>query len=98
MSRRPVFEDMVRRASSADCLGMDATTAASAACDYLAYTAYSLIGVLWFSMADTAAQSDNTVIATAKQKTRDFYIENYIFHINFLIGVLNFFQNYRYVH
>ena len=43
------------RASSADCLGMDATTAASAACDYLAYTAYSLIGVLWFSMADTAA-------------------------------------------
>ncbi len=63
------------RASSADCLGMDATTAASAACDYLAYTAYSLIGVLWFSMADTAAQSDNKVIATAKQKTRDFYID-----------------------
>ncbi|NDV91543.1 acyl-CoA dehydrogenase [Alteromonas sp. 345S023] len=62
------------RASSADCLGMDATTAAAAACDYLAYTAYSLLGVLWYSMADTAANSDNAVLASSKQKTRDFYI------------------------
>jgi alkylation response protein AidB-like acyl-CoA dehydrogenase len=62
------------RASSADCLGMDATTAASAACDYLAYTAYSLLGVLWYSMADTAANSDNAVLAASKRKTRDFYI------------------------
>ena len=36
------------RASSADCLGMDGTTAAAAAADYLAYSAYSLIGVLWY--------------------------------------------------
>ena len=63
------------RASSADCLGMDATTAASAACDYLAYSAYSLIGVLWYSMADKAQHVGNAVLAASKMKTRDFYME-----------------------
>ncbi|MEC8450311.1 MAG: acyl-CoA dehydrogenase family protein, partial [Pseudomonadota bacterium] len=63
------------RASSADCLGMDATTAAAAACDYLAYSAYSLIGVLWYSMADKAQASGNAVLAASKMKTRDFYME-----------------------
>jgi hypothetical protein len=63
------------RASSADCLGMDATTAAAAACDYLAYSAYSLIGVLWYSMADKAQTSGNAVLAASKMKTRDFYVE-----------------------
>ena len=63
------------RASSADCLGMDATTAASAACDYLAYSAYSLIGVLWYSMADKAQQVGNAVLAASKMKNRDFYME-----------------------
>lgn len=63
------------RASASDCLGMDPTTAASAACDFLNYTAYSLIGVLWYSMADTAARGDNAVLAASKKKTRDFYIE-----------------------
>lgn len=62
------------RAASADCLGMDGTTAAAAACDFLAYTAYSLIGVLWYSMADAAAKGDNAVLASSKQKTRDFYM------------------------
>ena len=63
------------RVSSADCLGMDATTAAAAACDYLAYSAYSLIGVLWYSMADKAQTSGNAVLAASKMKTRDFYVE-----------------------
>ena len=63
------------RASSADCLGMDATPAAAAACDYLAYSAYSLIGVLWYSMADKAQASGNAVLAASKMKTRDFYME-----------------------
>ena len=54
---------------------MDPTTAASAACDYLAYSAYSLLGVLWYSMADAAQNSDNAVLAASKVKTRDFYIE-----------------------
>ena len=60
--------------SSTECLGMDATAAASAACDYLAYSAYSLIGVLWYSMADTAQRSDNAVLAASKAKSRDFFI------------------------
>ena len=63
------------RATSADCLGMDAADVASAACDYLAYTAYSLIGVLWYSQADAATQCDNQVIASAKQKSRNFYLQ-----------------------
>ncbi|WP_334027941.1 MULTISPECIES: acyl-CoA dehydrogenase family protein [Alteromonas] len=63
------------RASSADCLGMDPTTAASAACDFLNYSAYSLIGVLWYSMADKAQRSDNAVLAASKVKTRDFYMQ-----------------------
>ena len=61
------------RATSADCLGMAPEDVASAACDYLAYTAYSLLGVLWYTMADAAKQSDNTTLASAKQKTCDFY-------------------------
>jgi alkylation response protein AidB-like acyl-CoA dehydrogenase len=63
------------RASSADCLGMDPTTAASAACDFLNYSAYSLIGVLWYSMADKAQRGENTVLAASKLKTRDFYMQ-----------------------
>ncbi|MFC3094342.1 acyl-CoA dehydrogenase [Alteromonas sediminis] len=55
-------------------LGKSAEDVASAACDYLAYCAYSLIGVLWYSMADTATRSENTTLASAKGKTRDFYI------------------------
>ena len=63
------------RASSADCLGMDPTTAASAACDFLNYSAYSLIGVLWYSMADKAQRGENAVLAASKLKTRDFYMQ-----------------------
>lgn len=61
--------------TSTACLSMDPTTAAAAANDYLAYTAYSLIGVLWYSMSDSAQRSDNATIASSKQKTRDFFIQ-----------------------
>ncbi|MDB2331080.1 acyl-CoA dehydrogenase family protein [Alteromonas sp.] len=61
--------------SSKACLGMDGTTAASAANDFLAYSAYSLLGVLWYSMADKAESGDNAVLASSKKKTRDFFIE-----------------------
>ena len=47
--------------------------AAGGACDYLAYSGYCLLGVLWYSMADCASQSDNPVLAAGKQKTCDFY-------------------------
>lgn len=63
------------QATSNECLGMDPTTAATAACDYLAYTAYSLVGVLWYSMADSAKQCENTAIASAKEKTKNFYVD-----------------------
>jgi hypothetical protein len=49
--------------------------AAGGACDYLAYSGYCLLGVLWYSMADCAAQGDNPVLAAGKQKTCDFYMQ-----------------------
>ena len=52
-----------------------AVEAAGGACDYLAYSGYCLLGVLWYSMADCAAQSDNPVLAAGKQKTCDFYLQ-----------------------
>ncbi|NMH60391.1 acyl-CoA dehydrogenase family protein [Alteromonas ponticola] len=61
------------KASSAECLGMKAEDVAAAACDYLAFSAYSLIGVLWYSMADTAQRTDNKVLAESKRKTCAFY-------------------------
>ena len=61
------------RAASADCLGMSPEDVAAAACDYLAYTAYSLIGVLWHSMADAAKGGDNATLAKSKAKCSAFY-------------------------
>ncbi|WP_100656181.1 acyl-CoA dehydrogenase family protein [Alteromonas flava] len=48
---------------------------AGGACDYLNYTAYVLLGVLWYSMADAAVKTDNAALAAGKVKTRDFYIK-----------------------
>ncbi|BBO29152.1 acyl-CoA dehydrogenase [Alteromonas sp. I4] len=53
----------------------DAVNAASGACDYLHYTGYALLGVLWYSMADAASRCNNPNIAEGKQKTCKFYIE-----------------------
>ena len=61
------------RAASADCLGMSPEDVAAAACDYLAYTAYSLLGVLWYSMADAAKRGDNATLAESKAKCSAFY-------------------------
>ena len=58
---------------STNCLGMSAPDVAAAACDYLAYTAYSLLSVIWSSMADKAAQGDNQILAGAKQKCAAFF-------------------------
>ncbi|MCP4865055.1 MAG: acyl-CoA dehydrogenase [Alteromonas sp.] len=52
-----------------------AVDAAGSACDYLAYSGYCLLGVLWYSMADCAAQGDNPVLAAGKQKTCNFYMQ-----------------------
>lgn len=48
---------------------------AGGACDYLNYSAYALLGVLWYSMADAAVKTDNAALAAGKVKTRDFYIK-----------------------
>ena len=60
--------------ASTACLDKDPVFVAAAACDYLAYTAYSLTGLCWYSMADKAAQGDNPTFAAAKQKCADFYV------------------------
>ncbi|MBU3021035.1 acyl-CoA dehydrogenase family protein [Aestuariibacter sp. A3R04] len=58
---------------SVQCLGMAPADAAAAACDYLAYTAYSLLSICWYSMADTARRGDNQTLAAAKRKCAEFY-------------------------
>ncbi len=60
--------------ASTACLDKNPVFVAAAACDYLAYTAYSLTGLCWYSMADKAKQADNPTFAAAKQKCADFYI------------------------
>ena len=56
-------------------LEMPPEDVAGAACDYLNYSSYAIIGVLWYSMADAAVRADNAAIAAGKVKTRDFYIK-----------------------
>jgi len=61
-------------ALSESCLDLNAFDAAAVSCDYLAYTGYSLLGVLWYSMSDTASRSENQAFAVSKRKTCEFYI------------------------
>lgn len=56
-------------------IGCDATDLAGAAYDYLNYSAYSVLGVIWLSMADTAQQSDNPKIKAGKANTCAFYMK-----------------------
>ncbi|TPV57863.1 acyl-CoA dehydrogenase [Aestuariibacter sp. GS-14] len=55
--------------------GFDPVNVSGGACDYLQYTGYALLGVLWYSMADAASQCGNPHIAAGKQKTCTFYAE-----------------------
>lgn len=56
-------------------LSGDATDLAGAAYDYMHYSAYCLLGVIWLSMADTAQKSDNPKIKLGKANTCDFYMK-----------------------
>jgi alkylation response protein AidB-like acyl-CoA dehydrogenase len=56
-------------------IGCDATNLAGAAYDYMNYSAYSLLGVIWLSMADTAQQSDNPKVRAGKANTCAFYMK-----------------------
>lgn len=48
---------------------------AAAATDFMHYSAYCLLGVIWLSMADTASRSTNKKIKHGKAKTCEFYIK-----------------------
>jgi alkylation response protein AidB-like acyl-CoA dehydrogenase len=56
-------------------LGTNAVDIAGAATDYLHYSAYSLLGVLWLDMASAAQHSSNELIAKGKANTCNFYIK-----------------------
>jgi alkylation response protein AidB-like acyl-CoA dehydrogenase len=56
-------------------LGANAVDIAGAATDYLHYSAYSLLGVLWLDMASAAQHSSNELIAKGKANTCNFYIK-----------------------
>lgn len=56
-------------------LGADANSVAGAATDYLHYSAYVILGMLWLDMASSAKHCSNELIALGKQKTCDFYIK-----------------------
>jgi alkylation response protein AidB-like acyl-CoA dehydrogenase len=60
---------------SEDILTLAPEDVAGAACDYLNYSAYALVGVLWYSMADAAVRTDNAALSAGKMKTRDFYVK-----------------------
>ncbi|MCC2616412.1 acyl-CoA dehydrogenase family protein [Aestuariibacter halophilus] len=55
--------------------GLSAVDLAGAANDYLAYSAYMLLGVLWLSMADRASSSETASLAQGKAKTCAFYLK-----------------------
>ena len=48
---------------------------AAGAYDYLMYSSYSLIGICWLSMADTAAAQADPEFAASKLKTCNFYLQ-----------------------
>ncbi|WP_371194132.1 acyl-CoA dehydrogenase family protein [Glaciecola sp. SC05] len=56
-------------------LGSQANDVAGAATDYLHYSAYIILGILWLDMASAAKQSSNELIAQGKQKTCAFYLK-----------------------
>lgn len=62
-------------ATSKQLLPLSATDLAGAAYDYMHYSAYCLLGVLWLSTADAAAQQDNATLASGKANTCAFYLK-----------------------
>ncbi len=56
-------------------LGAKSVDLAGAATDYLHYSAYSILGVLWLDMASAAAHSSNELIVKGKENTCNFYIK-----------------------
>jgi alkylation response protein AidB-like acyl-CoA dehydrogenase len=61
--------------TSSKLLSADAIDAAGAATDYLHYSGYIIVGILWLQMADAAKKSSNPKIKMGKPATCDFYIK-----------------------
>ena len=61
--------------TSKQLIGQSAVDLAGAAYDYMNYSAYCLLGVIWLSMADTAANHANPLIREGKARTCEFYIK-----------------------
>lgn len=61
--------------TSTELMQQSAVDLSGAAHDYLQYSAYCLLGVIWLSMADTAQRSDNPNIRDGKQATCSFYLK-----------------------
>ncbi|GAC21494.1 acyl-CoA dehydrogenase family protein [Paraglaciecola arctica] len=53
----------------------NAVDLAGTAYDFMHYSAYCLLGVIWLSMADTAERSDNASIKSGKANTCAFYLK-----------------------
>jgi alkylation response protein AidB-like acyl-CoA dehydrogenase len=53
----------------------NAVDLAGTAYDFMHYSAYSLLGVIWLSMADSAERSDNPNIKSGKANTCAFFIK-----------------------
>lgn len=54
---------------------LNAVHLAAAANDFMHYSAYCLLGVIWLSMADTASKNANEKIKLGKAKTCEFYLK-----------------------
>lgn len=54
---------------------LNAVDLAGSAYDYMHYSAYCLIGVMWLSMADTASRHPVDAIKQGKRATSDFFIK-----------------------
>lgn len=54
---------------------MDVIIVVVVVCDYLVYSVYLLIGVLWYSMVDKVQVLGNVVFVVFKMKICDFYME-----------------------
>lgn len=55
--------------------GQTALDLSGAAYDYLQYSAYCLLGVIWLSMADCANRNENPSVKMGKQNTCQFYLK-----------------------
>jgi alkylation response protein AidB-like acyl-CoA dehydrogenase len=61
--------------TSSQLLRTDAVDASGAATDYLHYSGYVILGILWLQMADAAKHSSNSKIKTGKAATCEFYLK-----------------------